>query len=468
MRAWTVSVVSVAAVAAWLGCGAGDDAGESGGQAASAADGLSEAEMAILKTLSPLPEKPPPDTTNKFADDPKAAQLGQRFFWEKRFAGPIKQGTHVNEDGSGNGALGEEGDKYKIACVDCHMPTSGWLFDVRSNNGTSIPNATSLGADWGGRNVASVINVAYYGQRTPSRSAPVWTENDGYADSWWSDAQSEPEGPEIQNGSRLQLAHVVYDHYKADYEEAFTEFPLPPMEDTARFPLTGKPGDPEFDNMQPEDKDAVNRILINYGKAMQAYVRTLVSRNAPFDRFVAGDNAAISPEAQRGLKTFLGKGGCVGCHSGPLLSDDDFHIIGLAVDTKRSPNADPEESGRGDTLDAVLTSPFNVDGVYSDDRSTGRLDGFHASDDDKGKWRTKALRQVAMTPPYMHTGQLATLEEVIDFYDRGGDESGFLGGPKEIKPLHLTTQEKSDLKAFLLTLTGEPIPASRLEDTHRE
>jgi cytochrome c peroxidase len=468
MRGWIVAAVSLACVAAWLGCGGGEDGGDASANAITSSDGFSEAELSIIKTLSPLPEKPPPDTTNKFADDPRAAKLGQRFFWEKRIAGPIKQGHHVNEDGSDNGALGEKGETNKIACVDCHMPTSGWLFDVRSNNGNkATPNATSLGTDWGVRNVSSVINVAYYGTRSPSRSTPVWIENDGYADSWWSDAQSEPEGPEIQNGSRLQLAHLIHDHYKADYEEIFTEFPMPPLDDTARFPLTGRPGLQSFDNMKAEDKDAVNRVLMNYGKTIQAFVRTLVSRNAPFDKFVAGDESAISGAAKRGLKTFIGKGGCVGCHSGPLFSDDDFHVIGLVVDTKRSPFADPKETGREETGKDLVASPFNVNGVYSDDRSTGRLDGFHPSSADKGKWRTKALRHVAMTPPYMHTGQLATLDEVIDFYDRGGDPSGFVGGPKEIQPLHLTAEEKSDLKSFLLTLTGEPIPASRLEDIHR-
>src|SRR5262249_55622101 len=155
------------------------------------------------------------------------------------------------------------------------------------------------------------------------------------------------------------------------------------------FPLTGKPGERSFDDMKPEDKDAVNRVLMNYGKTIQAFVRTLTSRNAPFDKFVAGNESAISDPAKRGLKTFIGKGGCVGCHNGPMFSDDDFHVIGLVVDAKRSPFADPKETGREETGKSLIGSPFNVNGVFSDDRSSGRLDGFHPSSADKGKWRTK-------------------------------------------------------------------------------
>ena len=84
-----------------------------------------------------------------------------------------------------------------------------------------------------------------------------------------------------------------------------------------------------------------------------------------------------------------------------------------------------------------------------------------------GLWRTKGLRQVAETAPYFRDGQAATLDDVIEFYDRGGDPPGtFLGGPKEIRPLHLSTEEKRQLKKFLKTLTGEPVPRQFLLDLH--
>jgi cytochrome c peroxidase len=84
-----------------------------------------------------------------------------------------------------------------------------------------------------------------------------------------------------------------------------------------------------------------------------------------------------------------------------------------------------------------------------------------------GLWRTKTLRQIAGTAPYFRDGQAATLDDVIDFYDRGGDAPGtFLGGPKEIRPLYLSMPEKQWLKAFLQTLTGDPVPPQYLLDLH--
>lgn len=82
-------------------------------------------------------------------------------------------------------------------------------------------------------------------------------------------------------------------------------------------------------------------------------------------------------------------------------------------------------------------------------------------------WRTKRLRQVAETGPYFRDGQAATLDDVIEFYDRGGEPAGtFLGGPKEIRPLHLSGEEKMHLKEFLKTLTGDPVQAQYLQDIH--
>ena len=97
---------------------------------------------------------------------------------------------------------------------------------------------------------------------------------------------------------------------------------------------------------------------MNCGKAIEAYLRKLVSRNTPFDRFVAGDSNAISQDARKGFKLFIGKAGCIGCHNTPLFSDDDFHVIGLHVDTTRSPHADPTEIGRAFNQ-ALICNPAN-------------------------------------------------------------------------------------------------------------
>src|SRR5215467_11148876 len=411
-------------------------------------DGFSPSDWAKIKTLSPLPALPV-DTTNKYRDSAAAALLGQRLFFEPRLSGPIQTGTPAQ------GQLGAIGETGKIACRNCHMPESGWLFDIRSNNGGPIPNATALGSLWMTRNVSSVVNTVFY---VNPESGAHWRENDGFSDSEWFDAQSEPEGPPVQNGSRLQLAHVLFEHYRDDYNAAFPEWPLDKgLANDQRFPATGSPytDTANWNRLSPQEKEIVNRILANYGKAIEAYLRKLVSRNAPFDRYVAGWRDAISAEAVAGLKLFVGKAGCVRCHAGPNFSDDDFHVIGLKIDTSRSPHADPAEPGRSANQPLVCDpatagGDFNVNGPFSDDRKTGRNRDFCGSKIATGLWRTKSLRQVAETAPYFRSGQAATLEEVIEFYDRGGDPEGtFQGGPKEIQPLHLSADEKRRLKEFL-------------------
>ena len=433
--------------------------GQSGG------DGFSPQEWAIINTLSPLPALPV-DTTNKYRDSPAAALLGQKLFFEPRLAGPIQTGTPAE------GQLGAIGETGKIACRNCHMPESKWLFDIRSNNGGPIPNATALGSLWMTRNVSSIVNTVFY---VHPGSGAHWRENDGFSDSEWFDAQSEPEGPPVQNGSRLQLAHVIFDHYRHDYNQAFPDWPLDPhLSNLRRFPATGSPytDAANWNSLSAGDKEIVNRILVNYGKAIEAYLRKLVSRNAPFDRYAAGDRNAISQDAKHGLKLFIGKAGCVNCHYTPLLSDDDFHVIGLSINTTLSPHADPNEIGRAFNQalicnPAVADGDFNVNGHFSDDPATNRDGNFCSQTIPQGLWRTKGLRQVAETGPYFRDGQAATLDDVLDFYDRGGDPVGsFIGGPKEIRPLNLSHEEKANLKEFLKTLTGDPVPAQYLQDLH--
>src|SRR5689334_18065670 len=362
------------------------DAPPGSAETAIEAEELTAQDWQLLHTLSPLPAVPE-DRTNKYADSPAAARLGQMLFFEPRLSGPIQTGT------AQEGQLGAIGESNKIACRNCHMPESVWLYDIRSNNGGPIPNATALGSLWMTRNVSSVVNTVFY---VNAHGGAHWRENDGFSDSEWFDAQSEPEGPPVQNGSRLQLAHVLFDHYRADYDAAFADWPLDPgLADLARFPATGSPytDTASWNRLSAGDKEIVNRVLANYGKAIEAYLRKLVSRDAPFDRFVAGDHRAIGPDARRGLKLFLGKAGCVHCHNTPLLSDDDFHVIGLAIDTTRSPHADPNEVGRAFNQSlicdpAVADGDFNVNGHFSDDPATTRDGNFCSQTIPPGLWRT--------------------------------------------------------------------------------
>ena len=158
-------------------------------------------------------------------------------------------------------------------------------------------------------------------------------------------------------------------------------------------------------------------------QALDAYVRSLTTRNSPFDRYVAGDKKALTGAQKRGLMLFVGKADCTMCHRGPNFADDQFHALGVKGD----------DTGR-----------FQITGVEAD----------------RNAFKTPTLRNVARTAPYMHDGSLSTLAEVVDFYDAGGGDQR----PKSLllRKLHLTKREKSDLIAFLQSLTGEvEKPASR-------
>ena len=154
--------------------------------------------------------------------------------------------------------------------------------------------------------------------------------------------------------------------------------------------------------------------------ALAAYVRTIQSGDSPYDRYLHGDHSALDASAVRGLSTFRGKGGCSGCHGGPLLSDEGFHNTGVAWQT------------------GALT-----------DEGRARVTGLAA---DRGAFKTPTLREVARTAPYMHDGSFATLEEVVEYYDKGGAQNPALD--HRIRPLNLSAGEKRDLRTFLRSLNG--------------
>ena len=183
------------------------------------------------------------------------------------------------------------------------------------------------------------------------------------------------------------------------------------------------------------------------GMAIAAFERTIVSRDAPLDRYLAGDEKALSPMAQAGLAIFTGKGRCSTCHAGGNLADDGFH----ALNAPESP-----EFERDPRVAATRRFVAKVSG-YEDYRTLAEDPGRFLVTREKRDWkafRTPTLREIARTAPYMHNGIFSTLEEVIAFIDRGGGE-----GNDSLKPLGLTDDEKQALRTFLVEgLTGREIP----------
>lgn len=156
------------------------------------------------------------------------------------------------------------------------------------------------------------------------------------------------------------------------------------------------------------------------GRAIASYVRTILTGNAPIDRYMNGDRQALSEQARAGLRLFRGRANCTACHLGPTFTDEQFHNTGVAF------------------RDGKLTD----DGRFT---VTGK-------EKDRGAFKTPTLRHVAQTAPYMHDGSLATLEEVIEFYDKGGNPNFHLD--EEIRPRGLTDEDKQALVAFLHSLSG--------------
>jgi cytochrome c peroxidase len=430
-------------------------------------------------------------------------------------------------------------DKVPVSCATCHDP------EVAGGDVTSVPRHVTVGAGWYDVNGQQTLNVGHYRYL-------YWN---GRADSVWSQAAQVMESPVSVNGDRLSIVATVRAKYSASFPELLAAWDLPAVTDPARcpgpdscpqpechlftsngtrvcrpsFPPRGKrgnrvgcqwgsPDEPfndEFDCMRPEDQSRVTRAYVNVAKAIATYEWFLTSTDSPFDRYVQEGPAstAIRPEAQRGLKLFIGRAGCIDCHRSAMLSDGEFHNIGIPqvgaavptvadclrhevasacdcltgrkclpwgacegiqrlADHPRAPKAGGEPPDGGAAAVTCVPPPVGPD---LEDGDAARLSSYEFSrtspysDTDQplpppvvpvvpGAWRTPSLRDVALTPPYMHDGVFASLADVVWHYDQAvaGNDIGPMAA--EIKPLHLTDQERADLVAFLQTLTGRPRP----------
>lgn len=166
----------------------------------------------------------------------------------------------------------------------------------------------------------------------------------------------------------------------------------------------------------------------NMSRALATYIRSIMSGNAPYDRYVNGDRRALSAEAQAGLKVFRGKGNCTACHVGPNFTDERLHNTGIAW---------AGQAGRAEAAGAFL------------DEGRAAISG---TPEDRGAFKTPTLREIERSAPYMHDGSLASLDEVVDYYDRGGNRHARLD--PEVRPIGLTASEKHALIAFLRSLSG--------------
>ena len=362
-----------------------------------------------LASLGPLPADP----SNRFADDARAAALGERLFSDARL--------------SGNG---------KVSCATCHVPQRDF------QDGT--PLAHGVGTT--GRRTMPIAGTAH----------GAWFFWDGRTDSQWSQALGPLESAVEHGGSRTQYAHTIAAHYRADYEAVFGPLPslagLPaqagPVADTAwRAAWTRIPA---------ARQGEITRVYANIGKAIAAFERRVELVPTRFDRYVDAELAgrahdgtsSLSDDEVAGLKLFVGKANCVNCHNGARLTDDHFHNTGVPASSLVA----AVDSGRSVGVRQALAAEFACTSKYSDATPDDCAELRFATTEGEElvrAYKTPSLRGVAERAPYMHAGQIATLAAVIEHYDRA-PKAPF--GHSELKPLRLSAQEKRQIESFLRTL----------------
>lgn len=275
---------------------------------------------------------------------------------------------------------------FTISCATCHNPALGFA--------DGLPTSTGIGNQRGNRNAPTVINSTYLPHQ-------FW---DGRAPTLEAQALGPIQNP-LEMGNRMEDAVETIgeiEGYRQRFQEVFG------------------------------GEVTAERIAM----AIATFERTVLSGNSPWDRFNLGETDALTPAAREGWELFRGRANCTSCHVGSLLTDFDFHNLGVGMATE-----DPD-LGR-----------FRVTAVESD----------------RGAFKTPTLRDIGRTAPYMHDGSLKTIQEVIEFYDRGGEPNQWLD--RSMQPLRLSANEKEILQAFLLSLAGEPemvVKPPRLPDLHAD
>jgi cytochrome c peroxidase len=374
-----------------------------------------------IRTLEPVGDDP----SNRYATDPRAAELGRRLFFDARL--------------SGNG---------KVSCATCHVAAQDFQ--------DSKPLADGMG-------------------RTDRRTMPIagtahspWLFWDGRSDSQWAQALGPLESSVEHGGSRTQYAHVVAERYRAEYEAVFGALPDLTGLPRGAGPVSDTTWRAAWERMEVGRRNDISRVYANIGKAIAAFERRIEPGASRVDRYVDAEQAdgrhtpetSLTSDEEAGLRLVSGRARCVTCHNGPLLTDDHFHNTGVPL-----PPVDlPPDSGRAAGGRKAVAGEFNCASRYSDAKPENCQELRFAVTEGAElvrAYKTPSLRNVAGRAPYMHAGQLASLSTVVAHY-AAAPAAPF--GRTELKPVRLSPNEQRQLVAFMQALTGPLVaPVTYLE-----
>ncbi|RMD52130.1 MAG: cytochrome-c peroxidase [Nitrospirae bacterium] len=295
-----------------------------------------------------------------------------------------------------------------ISCSTCHDPNKAFT--------DGLPVAEGIKKQKGTRNSPTVINAAYY-------TSQFW---DGRAKSLEEQAKAPFINP-VEHGLKDHSPILEVIRKDRDYREAFKKvFGVKPKEIT------------------------IDHVV----KAIAAFERTVISGDSAFDRYMyGGDKSAMSESAIRGLELFRTKARCQDCHSisqtSAIFTDNKFHNLGVGFNY-----IEPNLFDLVETVRKTIGAGKGIDESVLSKKEISELGRFVVTLDmeDIGRFKTPSLRNVALTAPYMHDGSIKTLEEVVEFYNKGGEENPMIDSG--IRPLNLTEQEKGDLVEFMKALTS--------------
>jgi len=352
---------------------------------------FTDAEIKIILSHGPWPAPMQADPTNRVSGQADAIEFGTRLFFDQRLSA-----------------------KGTVACGSCHVPERNWTDNLTRGVGMSEVD----------RNTPTLMN----------QSGSRWYGWDGASDSLWSQSLRPILDERELAATPRHVAQLVRndEQLSCRYRKAFG---APPS---------------------ATDDEAV---FVDVGKALAAFQETLVSGRTPFDRFrdvLAGaERSSIdtySEPAQRGLKIFIGKGGCTTCHSGPNFTSGEFFSTGLS---KFAPHgqADP---GRQAGIRKLLESRFNLLSPYNDDKtgtSAARTREASLEKAGFGEFKVPSLRNLILTAPYGRDGSVETVAEVVRHYAGIDPVALHAKDGRPAKPLNLTPREQTDLVVFLQSLS---------------